>query len=56
MKHRKTWMNVMFLLKYFMNLPNLRVLFYGLPTLLLHFYELLGMKVPKVLERYGILY
>ena len=49
-------MNVMFLLKYFMNLPNLRILFDGPPTLLLCFYELLGMKAPKLLESYGILY
>ena len=38
-----------------MNLPNFRILFFELPNLLLHFNQLLGKKVPKLLESYIIM-
>jgi hypothetical protein len=46
-------MNVQLLLNYFMNMPSFRIIFYGLPNLISQFNYLLGIKVPKLLERYG---
>ena len=37
-----------------LNLPNFRILFYGLPSLLSNFNQLLSVKVPKLLDSYGV--
>ena len=61
MKTKKSFMNYkndldecLTFLNYFLNVLNFRILFSRLPNLLLHFNLLLGKKVPKLPESYGI--